>query len=166
MGRRFEAGAEGWGLQLRDVQVGDGLVLGTPVVPNLWGAEGVLGSFGGVRAGDRLVPNLLTSHPPHPKECTQTTRPISKRNAAHPPHMHPRTPINQYQTEISPPNKHGLNPYSASSPSTYCPFAPTSSTPPSARCWMRWSGVARNCTAWSGNVLAPSERESWVRVGM
>jgi hypothetical protein len=42
-------------LQLRDVQVRDGWVLETPVVPNLLGAEVILGSFGGVRASGRLV---------------------------------------------------------------------------------------------------------------
>ena len=54
-------------LQLRDVQVGDGWVLGTLVVPNLSGAEVILGSFGGVQASDHFVPNILTS----PSSCPE-----------------------------------------------------------------------------------------------
>ena len=57
LSKRFEAGESGQ--QLRDETE-----LGTLVVPNLWGAEVVQRSFGGGRANDRLVPNLLPStHP-------------------------------------------------------------------------------------------------------
>ena len=57
MGKRFEDGESGQ-------QLGDETELGTLVVPNLWGAEVVQRSFGGGRANDRLVPNLLPStHP-------------------------------------------------------------------------------------------------------
>ena len=53
------------------VQLGDGMVLGNLVVPNLWGAEVVHGLFIGGRASDRLVPNLPPTHP-NPKEHTPT----------------------------------------------------------------------------------------------
>ena len=57
LSKRFEAGESGQ-------QLGDETELGTLVVPNLWGAEVVQRSFGGGRANDRLVPNLLPStHP-------------------------------------------------------------------------------------------------------
>ena len=100
-------------LQLRDVQVGDGLVLGTPVVPNLWGAEVVLGSFGGVRASDRLVSNLLTL-----KSSRKPLAPYLSRTLLVCPTCTLAHPSTNTKLRYLPPNNHALNPYSASSPST------------------------------------------------
>ena len=112
-GRRFEAGAEGWGLQLRDVQVGDGLVLGTPVVPSR-------SYLGRSEAYEPVSVTCPTSSSPTLRTLKSARKPLDPYLSGTLP-VHPtRTlahPSTNTKPKYLPPNKLALNPYSASTPS-------------------------------------------------
>ena len=96
LGRRFEAGGLEVGCCSSGMcRSGMGGCSRRLLYPIYWGLRSYLGR-------SEAYEPVAVSCTSHPKECTQTTRPISKRNAARPPHAHPRTPITNIKPKYLP----------------------------------------------------------------